>query len=714
MKVTNSFFFIFIILILFSSAASAALPFVDYYLLPDGDNIDSTNYTKTDAHNEIENHAVKLTTQYNEGIIQKIDALPVKCTYNFTFYDYNTGDTGDIRIYINSSSTDHTGPYFRMQDYQAFTRLNGSVAPTGGTGERQLANQSTVCISKNVSYVNIWIDDYYVGGWTTAIGSGGYFGMATGGNGDKVGFTDLVISEQFIAYGSGGGGGTPAGGMYYYSPENFTEEDCSDWVSGDTAVFTEGTYYEQVWLQRSGTSDYPINITAADGETVTFDRNRINTTATTYNSLGRTVNGIHLENGVDYINISDVNITDCYYGIRVRSSTGVYIENVNINYTNYSAVGFTDCVACSFNNSTTMNTGWNAVQFSISQRDSHDIEIAYNTMTKNPGISPNSGHNYYDLFPYTASYQIYNISIHDNIVNNSDGGAAACGVFTHGASTTKKMDNIQIYNNAFSGGLWAGVYFEFFTNSNIYDNTLDGDTNYDFISTVSDSGKNPENVTIENNTVTNFAGASTDSRIYCVAGTDILSINNSGLVRNRMFAGTMTINESLSNFVFVNGASNTNLVMSSSSKLFSVSTGNVLYNSTGAFFWNPADTSLTYTWNNLYTAVPTTTATISNVSVTGFNINPAASENITFTELATGNSTNSSMIPGDTYVAFSSLDFTPDEGVTDLYFYGVAGTSYLNYPTKMTFSSGVWTESFPNDGKQTTTPETITGVEIHP
>ena len=765
MKVTNSFFFIFIILILFSSAASAALPFVDYYLLPDGDNIDSTNYTKTDAHNEIENHAVKLTTQYNEGIIQKIDALPVKCTYNFTFYDYNTGDTGDIRIYINSSSTDHTGPYFRMQDYQAFTRLNGSVAPTGGTGERQLANQSTVCISKNVSYVNIWIDDYYVGGWTTAIGSGGYFGMATGGNGDKVGFTDLVISEQFIAYGSGGGGGTPADtDVYYVSP---TGDDSNNGtttvtpkktlnnilgnVTGNITIYMMSGTYEDITCVPTQYLDPNITVRSYNLS------NHALLTSSTRNSgetnAAKTFNG---ENGYfcnvnrnDNFTVESIDFSwygggfeqvgnnprflNCtfsnFYGLNQDNSQSVQTIEINANSYGRFAPGnpwlkTVEIRNCTVTNPVLSGSGSpNVFQFSGDETSGRLCKVKYydNTIT---GELYHQGLNIQPMsYEYTDGAGFgFEFDIRNNTVNNISYKE------TFGTTVMKGSARNYTISNEYYSDVRAGIQGKFYDSvfTNISTGVLYGhpetlgsgytiwlDKETDDYSTTPKS----TNVTISNCT---SLGEGSDLGVLMDYGYDI-EFDYCDYWQYRLAEGDFTV-------INQNVSERQTYIVDTLSKAKSTTRASTGFENGRIFMENGTQdiiANTTGTWLNIgvedvditalnYSAVPTTTATISNVSVTGFNINPAASENITFTELATGNSTNSSMIPGDTYVAFSSLDFTPDEGVTDLYFYGVAGTSYLNYPTKMTFSSGVWTESFPNDGKQTTTPETITGVEIHP
>ncbi len=562
--------------------------------------------------------------------------------YNDATHSYLSGsDNGnDIYIYIISQNDTHINSYASFNDGDTFTLLNSTpstaVFDVGGVF---YSNSPSTIYYETCTY------DYMF------LGNDEWNGTVY--DNDEPSIPGTTIEK-------------------HYTPLNYTTADSEAWVAGTTVYFGGGTYTgEYIHITNSGTEDNPIIITNESGEEPVFDNRGQNIS---YN-IQIMYDGSF--DGYDWVYVSNLKLLGTSTGVKTRNNNNIYIDNMWVQNTTGTAYDLTDGVDIKLTNSTAFDNGWNTVQVAAIWRDS------YNVLVSECNFSENTGHNLIDLMQNEAGKYVKDVIIDNNLLSGKNSVVGCDGVFTHCDDIGYFFSNISITNNTFIDGLNSAVYFGQFENSVISGNLISAPSVYGIIST--STGLNtPRNITIQNNRVIDYVGGSLDSRLYLseMENTDIID-NEFEVIRLR--DGNVTIDESKIDFIFNLESTDTQIVKSSSGKLFSVDGENVIYDSDGGEILVAGDADFIFHWNNNYTLVPTSSVTVTNVSDTGCTVTLASAENVTFGEVETGNTITFGLSSGSTDIMFSSLDFTSD-GVQILSFAPIDLTPTTTNGTPQTFT----------------------------
>jgi parallel beta-helix repeat protein len=232
-------------------------------------------------------------------------------------------------------------------------------------------------------------------------------------------------------------------------------------TAGDTVYLFDGTWYNEiVTVINSGNATHPITFTAYNG-TPTID-----------NVVGdpNTDWGFYIAD-VDYINVSDITFTRCWYAIYIRRSNNTHIINCTAyTYALVSATGKgfyinDDSHYCSIENCTVIGDAHNSYAVSGRYYDSgvwHCGECTYNTI-KNCAAYNNTAHGFYDLagnqshtvvdnnvgYNNTGTCLYVHVGVlHDITITNNTFYDASTGITgTSVASPTSRIHNSTIKDN---------------------------------------------------------------------------------------------------------------------------------------------------------------------------------------------------------------------------------------------------------------------------
>jgi hypothetical protein len=565
-------------------------------------------------------------------------------TVEFIYKDLAPGVVGDLKIMLETSNQVngvHDGDYIRFQDQNIYTRLSGAF-PTGGQGPKLIPDGTKITVSSNGERVHMWLDDdYYIGYWDTHLGPGS-IGYTIGLSGALVGVDDLTINTTYLVPADI----IPAGDIVDLTPTDNIKQIIEALTAGQTARLGTGTYVlpAGIDIYNSGTEGAPITITNMPGEfpIITLD-------STTDIIIDLPMTG-DLD-GADYIEISNISFYGGYSSISAQRVNDVHISNCISNMTWYIGIGLSDAVDSSVTGCTLLNNGHNALMLtSGGGGGSSDVELAYNHISKNPGLSGNAGHNLLDLMTYSSSLE--SIFVHDNYLDSSDSADACNGIYMHGSYSASDIhinDNMIIEGN-------IGVQYGYMTDgagSTISGNTLIDIANIGIFS--QSAGYYPNaNVVVSNNSMNVLLD---DGFVSWDGGNQLLERNGFGAyLFEAQDTGNNIIDGSLvSSFTFVDEF-NTNVVKDSQGYVFSYSGGPVTYTSQGGQA-TISPGSYIFKWNNNYKMLPTSTATVTSVTDSMMILSSGINQNVTFTEAATGNTTIRPIIPGTNTIVFSTLNF---------------------------------------------------------
>ena len=222
-------------------------------------------------------------------------------------------------------------------------------------------------------------------------------------------------------------------------------------VAGNTGIsgdMTEGfTVNDSITLC---TDTYQINVTALN---ITEDNIFIDCNGSTLSGNGTSSTYGIYNNGFDYVNVTNCNITDYTYGIYYRSNADT--GHVTDNIANFNMVGF--YLDSSSNNTITGNTAnSNSVHGFYLVSSSND-----NTLVNNTVISNN------DIGIYLRS------SSNNTLINNIATSNTYSGLFLRSSSNNTLINNIVTFNILYGTSL-QDSFSNIFTNNNFSNNGEDG------------------------------------------------------------------------------------------------------------------------------------------------------------------------------------------------------------------------------------------------
>ncbi|HLC15622.1 MAG TPA: right-handed parallel beta-helix repeat-containing protein, partial [Thermodesulfovibrionia bacterium] len=222
-------------------------------------------------------------------------------------------------------------------------------------------------------------------------------------------------------------------------------------VAGDTVYIREGTYYDHMVPQNSGTEDNPIVYTAWPGETVTIDGEGFEVEHGLFYINGKsylTVNGLKIINskdaGVyvrdsDHITISNNKTYNTYSsGIGVWSSSNVTVDSNEVELCCND--GEQECISLDHADNFVVKNNWvhdsgpgsKGGEGIDAKNGSHDGEIFKNIV-----------HDIVRLGIYIDAWKnhTYNIKVYDNMVYKTRDGLVVA------SEEGGLLENIQVYNN---------------------------------------------------------------------------------------------------------------------------------------------------------------------------------------------------------------------------------------------------------------------------
>lgn len=236
-------------------------------------------------------------------------------------------------------------------------------------------------------------------------------------------------------------------------------------MPGDTVEIAAGTYQEAVKPARSGTAGAPITYKNRAGDTVIIDGKK---------SLYST-NGLVNLDSKSYITMSGLTVTNSpKHGIYGNLASNITLDQMEVSNTSDGGVVLiagTNDVLSNSNIHNTNDKGTSANNEAVSFNNVNGFEIKNNTVHDcgEEGIDAKYEARFgtiHDNYVYgNRGPNIYidsanNVKVYNNITKNATNNTKA-GIMlaVESYSTTKKLDQIDVYNNLMIGNVGSGLVF---------------------------------------------------------------------------------------------------------------------------------------------------------------------------------------------------------------------------------------------------------------
>jgi len=388
----------------------------------------------------------------------------------------------------------------------------------------------------------------------------------------------------------------------------------SNATGGETICVKDGTYHENVDVNtanltiqsENGYANCVVNATDSNDHVFYVNANYVNITGfTVENATGTGKAGIYLSSA-DHCNISNSNVTDNYYGIRLYSSSsnntltnniansnndaGIYLVSSSNNnaLTNNTASDNNDgiFIGSSSNNNLTNNTASNNSVHGIYLWSSSNNNLMNNTANSNTyGIYLHSS-SITTIINNTANSNWYGITLSSSSDNNTLRDNTAWSNTNRGISLDSSSDNNTLRDNTAWNNTVNGISLESSSNNTLMNNTAN--LNNNGISLVSSSN---------NNLTSNKAWNNSGYGIYIGS-----SSNYNNLTNNTASNGQFGIYlYSSNNNTITNNTVNSNTLRGI--HLYSSSSNNAIYNNYFNNTQNAYDNGVN-TWNTTNTTGP--------------------------------------------------------------------------------------------------------------
>ena len=208
--------------------------------------------------------------------------------------------------------------------------------------------------------------------------------------------------------------------------QNLTYAD-GQLTAGDTLHLFDGTWVDELFVfANSGNATHRITVTAYNG-TPTMD----------CTNPASSSNKAFTTSDKDYINISDIKITDYYRVIQSERSAHIHLDNLTVIYTGEQTIYFgQDVTYSSIKNSDLSGCQWNTIFIGagVAGGCSHIV-------IDNNKIHNNYAHSLIDI--YATDYILDNLTVSNNHFYDTDHAA----IYTHGSAWGYGGQDWTIENN---------------------------------------------------------------------------------------------------------------------------------------------------------------------------------------------------------------------------------------------------------------------------
>jgi len=655
------------------------------------------NWTTFYTGNVIENGTIHLGNAVGKGVGWTTPSFSGNRTIIFNFIDFDTLTDDYFAVYLNGSMVlTRSGWYVRLDEGGEARLYNPNGTYEVYPVSQSFSNNSLINISTSGSQTCVIIDGISLGtldGGNTS----GYVEFRTIASGAETGVDNFTVTDDLtlVDAGSGDGGGDAAAtGPYYVSTEGSDEADGSFGTPWATITHAYDTAPDGAFIYiLDGEHQIPSKITngisnstlAGYGENAIIymdyeeyygndtlmnaNYKRINLLNIAVTSFGggflgvgtnTTVENIHMyntsgiaetsaktmidiSNGVKYITINGSRFNDTAMATPLYPYGSISPNIIGVNGpTSGGATEYITITNNSFGDNSlhaTINLASNSYNDVYGDGEYHlgNVEIGYNTFGPylNRFSSPS---NQLNVIANNKG-PITNLNIHDNTFTGIEGSVATAAIVANmwdGTIEGNEFNDVSYYC------IWLQDLYNTPTSSYIY----------------------PHNVTVSNNTETGTLSA---HGVFVDGGYELYFINNSfHRYGFNHVNDTWIIDQFYDGEVYLrlpSGATSEITIQNTDGQLFIEDLPNdLIVNETGAYLYIPTTTPrIDYGFENINYSMNTTSAVVSDVSAIDCNVTLVSSENVTFTELDTGNTTEVSLPLGTTHITFSELDFVTGE-----------------------------------------------------